>query len=152
MRTRVALAIALFTLLVGGICVPTLSPRTAAAETEEAVARPAWQIGDRWVFKWKAGTEAGEHTNIIEEVTDTGVTIRSGDQFWYYTPDGELLSVVKNDVVLQQYSPSLPLLQFPLKPRMSWQQGERQELSREGWVDRYGADPSLKGGFRVHSC
>jgi hypothetical protein len=152
MRTLATLATALFALLLGGTSLPIPSPAPAIAETAEAVDRPAWQVGDRWAFRWKAGTNAGEYTTVIEEVSDTGLTARSGNEFRYYTPDGGLMSVVTNSRVVAEYNPPLPLLQFPLKPGMSWQLGEGEDLTREYRWRPSAVDPGLTGEKLLFSC
>jgi hypothetical protein len=123
------LAIALFALLLGAP-LPIVSRAPATAETAETVDRPAWQVGDRWVFRWKAGTDSGEYTTVVEEVSDTGLTARSGNVFRYYTPDGGLMSVVTNGQSVAEFSPPLPLFQFPLRPGIRWQQEQGQDSAR----------------------
>jgi hypothetical protein len=130
MRTSATLATALFAILLGWASLPISSPAPAIAETAEAVDRPAWQVGDRWVFRWKAGTNGGEYTTVIEEVSETSLAARSGSEFRYYTPDGGLMSVVTNSRVVAEYNPPLPLLQFPLRPGVRWQQEKGQDLAR----------------------
>jgi hypothetical protein len=130
MRTLATLAAALFALPLSGASLPISSPAPANAETGDAVDRPAWQVGDRWVFRWKAGTNGGEYTTVIEEVSETSLAARSGNEFRYYTPDGGLMSVVTNSRVVAEYNPPLPLLQFPLRPAMRWQQEQGQDLAR----------------------
>jgi hypothetical protein len=152
MRTLATLATALFTLLVGGVALPNSSPAPATAETAGPVDRPAWQAGDRWVFRWKAGTNGGEYTTVIEEVSDTGLTARTGSEFRYYTPDGGLMSVVTNSRVVAEYNPPLPLLQFPLGPGMTWQMGDGEDLTREYRWRSSAADPGLTGEKLLFSC
>jgi hypothetical protein len=130
MRLLTALAIALFGPLLGRASLQIVSPALAAAETAETVNRPAWQVGDQWVFRWKAGTDSGEYTTVIEEVSDTGLTARSGNVFRYYTPDGGLMSVVTNGQSVAEFSPPLPLFQFPLRPGLRWQQEQGPDLAR----------------------
>ena len=85
--------------------------------------RPEWQVGDRWSFRWSAGGDRGQFTTVVQQVTETGFTTRTGTEFSYWTPDRELLSRTKAGRVIEEFSPPLPTLMFPLRAAMRWRQG-----------------------------
>lgn len=129
MLRRLALLAACSLLPLG--CATSADPsRTAdASDGRESVPRPDWQVGDRWVFRWRAGLESGELTTVIAALSETGFTQHHGSEHRHFTPDGELISKVRNGRVTEQFSPPLPLFRFPLQARMRWQQGDGMEAA-----------------------
>lgn len=122
-RPSLALLLALALLPIG--CAATSDPSQVADAQGEVVQRPEWQVGDRWTFRWKAGTNGGEYTSRIVAANDGGYTLATGSARRYFTADYELISVVRGDgVVTEQHSPPLPIVKFPLRANMKWKQGE----------------------------
>lgn len=122
-RPSLALLLALALVPIG--CAATSETSQLADGQAEVVQRPEWQVGDRWTFRWKAGTNGGEYTSRIIAANDGGYTMGTGRERRYLTADYELISVVRGDgVVAEQYSPPLPIVKFPLRANMKWKQGD----------------------------
>jgi hypothetical protein len=126
-RLSRAVLLALALLPIG--CAATSDTSRIADAQGETVQRPEWEVGDRWTFRWKAGTDGGEYTNRIVAANDGGYTIASGSVRRYLTADFELISAMRNGVVTEQHSPPRPSLKFPLRANMKWTQGERLAAS-----------------------
>ena len=118
-RSALALFLILALLLPG--CASTSYTAQIADAAGDVVQRPELQVGDRWTFRWKAGTSGGEYTSRIIAANDGGYTMGTGRERRYFTADYELISVMRGDgVVTQQHSPPLPILKFPLRAGLSW--------------------------------
>lgn len=91
----------------------------------ELIQRSEWQIGDRWVYRWKHGLAEGRVTRVIEDVTPGGFTmlyVETGRRR-FFTPDLEVIADVLDGKVVSQNSPPWPFVKFPLAPHGTWLQG-----------------------------
>lgn len=124
-RPSLVLFLALALLPIGCAATSDTSQMADGGPQGEMLQRPEWQVGDKWTFRWKAGTNAGEYTSRILAANDGGYTMGTGRERRYFTADYELISVVRGDgVVTEQHSPPLPIVKFPLRANMKWKQGE----------------------------
>jgi hypothetical protein len=94
-------------------------------DQSEVAERPEWEVGDRWVFRWKLGFGEGRSTVIVEDAAPGGYTLLTVEQGLrrYFTPDLEYIAAVEDDVITTQHVPPLPLVKFPLTAGLKWQQG-----------------------------
>jgi hypothetical protein len=119
------LAFAILGFLVVG-CVAMPPAQVVPLADQSAVAeRPEWNVGDRWVFRWKEGLSGGTYSRVVIEESVSGYVIRHGerDRVWHYTPDLAYLMRLDDGELARLHSPPRPYFQWPLAAGMKWDSG-----------------------------
>jgi hypothetical protein len=120
---RIACLLAVVALL-GAACATEKDTQT---KEQEAVPRPEWRVGDRWVFK--RTTLAGASIVVTHQVvaaTQEGYTVQirglepPGTRQW--TSDVHLVQETVGGGATARYEPPARYFMWPLKPGGTWEQ------------------------------
>lgn len=125
-RSPRLLALGGFLALAGAGCALDL-PKHAAEQEAEAVPRPEWQLGDRWLFQ--RTTLSGAViivTHQVVAVTQVGYTVRvlglGGDVTREWTRDLHLVRETHGDGVTARYDPPASAFAWPIGFAKTWTQ------------------------------
>jgi hypothetical protein len=93
----------------------------------DAVPRPEWRVGDRWVFQRTAlGGATAVVTHEVVSATAAGYTVRfrglAGDAGRQWTRDLALAAETGSDGVVGRYEPPARIFSWPLALGQEWSQ------------------------------
>ncbi|MGH7424516.1 MAG: hypothetical protein ACREJ1_12685 [Candidatus Methylomirabilales bacterium] len=112
------------------------APPAPAPSTTRVDSPPEWRAGDRWVYDWTSGTNAG--TKTVEVLEIKGVNniqyyiVRIGDLDHYYTLDFKWAGTVRDGRVEARMAPPQPWFAWPLEIGKRWvHRGSYEERDRK---------------------
>jgi hypothetical protein len=102
-------------------------PKQAAEKEAEAVPRPEWRVGDRWVFQRTALTGAtAVVTHQVVAATVEGYTVRvlglAAEVSRQWTPDLHLVQEGLGAGTTARYEPPASYFTWPIAPGKTWAQ------------------------------
>ena len=97
------------------------------AQEQEAVPRPEWRVGDRWVFQRTSLTGAATVvTHQVVAATVEGYTVRvlglAAEVTRQWTPDLHLSQEALGDGTIARYQPPASYFAWPIGPAKTWAQ------------------------------
>jgi hypothetical protein len=121
---------------------------------------PEWRTGDRWVYGWTSGSEAGTKTVEVIELREvnqvTYYLVRINDLIHFYTRELQWAGTMRDQRVESRMAPPLPWFAWPLDRDKRWTyQGTYADASGKRFVtDRFSVTDSEPvqvpaGRFRV---
>ena len=112
-------------LLLGG-CATFPSVHTTPLADQSAVAeRPDWNVGDRWVFRWREGFSNGTYSRVVIEESLSGYVVRydEKDREVHYMADLSYVMQLEGGELRRLFSPPRPYFKWPLARGMKWESG-----------------------------
>ena len=126
-RTACVAGLATLGIAIGGCATPATIPAAppAAVPPPMAVsAPPEWRPGDRWVYGWTSGSEAGTKTVEVIEIREINAVrfylVRVGDLDHFYTRDIQWAGTMREQKVESRMSPPEPWFVWPLEEGRRW--------------------------------
>src|SRR3990172_3439237 len=113
-----------------------VSPPTPPPTLTRVDSPPAWRAGDRWVYDWTSGTNAGTKTVEVLEIKEVNniqyYIVRIGDLDHYYTLDFKWSGSVRDGRVEARMVPPQPWFAWPLEMGKRWvHRGSYEERDRK---------------------
>ncbi len=114
----------------------SVQSRDSNLPTQSGIARPAWQVGDRWLHAWTSGATKGVKTSEVLGVREVGGVqynvLRVGKAHLYYTSDLHWAANIVESRVVARATPPQPWFNWPLEVGRQWQyQGVYQDQKRK---------------------
>jgi hypothetical protein len=101
-------------------CMPAVRPTAV-----QASGPPDWRPGDRWVYEWKSGKDAGTKTAEVVEAREVNKTpyyvIRIEGTDHFYTRDLHWAAIVRESRVEARMTPPQPWFLWPLDVGRRWE-------------------------------
>ncbi len=110
-------------LLIAASCTP-IQPSNGMTPKQSGIARPLWNVGDRWIHAWTVGTDKGTKTSEV-----VGLREVAGSQYYvlrvdtldrYYTLDLHWGAVIVDSKVAARAVPPQPWFNWPLEVGRRW--------------------------------
>jgi len=116
---------AVLVLAISGCATPLASPPPGTASVPAAVSSPPeWRPGDRWVYGWTSGSEAGTKTVEVIEIREINkimfYLVRVGDLEHFYTRELQWAGAMREQKVESRMSPPEPWFVWPLEQGRQW--------------------------------
>ena len=137
-RRAYAAGLATLGIAIGGCTTTATTPTAPAAATATTPTAPAaavsapmvvstppeWRPGDRWVYGWTSGSEAGAKTVEVVEIREINKVrfylVRVGDLEHFYTRDIQWAGTMREQKVESRMSPPEPWFVWPLEEGQRW--------------------------------
>jgi hypothetical protein len=124
---RLGLAVLLGTAALAGAGCAATEQEKQAKEGQEAIPRPEWRVGDRWVFQRTLLTGAPVVvTRQVVAATAEGYTVRilgmPSEATRQWTLDFHLVQETLGGGTTVRYEPPAAFFNWPLKPGATWTQ------------------------------
>jgi hypothetical protein len=126
-RTACAAGLATLGIAIGGCTTTATTPTAPAAAVPPPMvvsAPPEWRPGDRWVYGWTSGSEAGTKTVEVVEIREINKVrfylVRVGDLEHFYTRDIQWAGTMREQKVESRMSPPEPWFVWPLEEGQRW--------------------------------
>jgi hypothetical protein len=126
-RTGCIAGLAALVIAIGGCATPIpapASPATAPPPPVVASAPPEWRPGDRWVYGWTSGSDAGTKTVEVIEIREINTVkfylVQVGDLQHFYTREIQWAGTMREQKIESRMSPPEPWFVWPLEKGQRW--------------------------------
>jgi hypothetical protein len=121
LAARCGLVLILLGCLAGlSACVPAVRPSVV-----QASAPPEWRPGDRWIYEWTSGSDAGTKTAEVAEIREVNelpyYVIKIGGTDHFYTRDLHWAGAARDSRVEARMTPPQPWFLWPLEVGRRWE-------------------------------
>lgn len=117
----------------------SVQSRGTQTATALGIERPAWRVGDRWIYAWEAAATKGVKTSEVLGVRELGGVkyhvLRVESAHLYYTSDLHWAANIMESRVAARATPPQPWFNWPLEVGKQWQyQGVYEDQERKDKV------------------